>query len=84
MEKIYSVTDTDLALEKSIPPHIFLSATGMTSSNGWKNPELSPVVYVTPPDDCIQEFEFVAQEPVGNVLPYLAPVCASIAIEAPE
>ncbi|MCU1269637.1 MAG: hypothetical protein JWN74_931 [Acidobacteriaceae bacterium] len=42
---------------------ILISATGKTNTNGWKNPQLVPVVYVQPPRDRIWDYSFVAEKP---------------------
>jgi len=42
---------------------IIINAEGTTTTNGWKNPRLDPVVYVHPPQDGIWGFSFLADPP---------------------
>jgi hypothetical protein len=71
MKKVHlvsSVTDVDIGYMKSMPPIPFIEAKGIVPTSGWRNAHLSPVQYVTPPADGIQDFEFVAEPPEGLVL----------------
>jgi hypothetical protein len=42
---------------------IIVNAVGKTTTNGWKNAQLVPVVYVQPPPDKVWDFSFVAEKP---------------------
>jgi hypothetical protein len=39
----------------------------MTRTGGWTNGRLAARVYVTPPEDGVQEFDFIADAPSGMV-----------------
>jgi hypothetical protein len=69
---IYSVkAATAIAISKNL---IFISAVGETRTSGWKDPQLDPFIYVQPPPDGIQDFNFVATPPSGVSLPVLTPI----------
>jgi hypothetical protein len=55
---------------------LFVTAIGKTRTSGWKNPSLDPRVYIMPPADGYQEFEFRATPPTGPVLQVLTPIAA--------
>ncbi len=74
MSKIASVVSACFSLNKSNPPELVVSASGTVSSSGWKNGNLSPVVYVVPPPDGIQDFDFEATPPEGMVLQVMLPI----------
>lgn len=57
----------------------------MAATSGWTDPALTPYVYVHPPADGIQEYDFVAVRPTGITMPVLTPISASdIIVEIPE
>ncbi len=67
MTEVYSVDKLDLAIEKSLPPNLIITAEGTVNTGGWSNFSLSMVVYIDAPDDGIQEYIFVGTKPTGNV-----------------
>ncbi|MEQ8433116.1 MAG: hypothetical protein RIA71_02655 [Oceanicaulis sp.] len=72
---IYSVTEPVTAwLNKKNPPSLGVAATGMTRTGGWTNGRLAARVYVTPPEDGVQEFDFIADAPTGMVIQALMPI----------
>lgn len=76
MEHIYKVISVDLALLKSNPPQLAITAFGQVNSGGWKNGTLELRYYVIPPADGIQDLDFVAQPPVGLAPQVILPVSA--------
>jgi len=80
MVRIYDVQSAALAILKSNPPQIVVSAIGRTVSTGWTNPTLGAWYYLVPPRDGIQDFDFTADEPTGISLPVLTPITASTLI----
>ncbi|WP_322517671.1 hypothetical protein SR870_09230 [Rhodopseudomonas palustris] len=80
MQRILEVTSVDISLIKTKPPQILIVAHGTVPTSGWKTPELSPWFYIRPPDDCIQDFDFVAEEPSGIVLEMITTVVAETTI----
>lgn len=76
--KIYAVDDIDITLLKSKPPSLYVAAIGRAIASGWNKSELSEYVYLTPPADGVQEFDFIAQRPAPGsvVLPVLTPIRA--------
>ncbi|TIX62084.1 MAG: hypothetical protein E5V30_33245, partial [Mesorhizobium sp.] len=58
--KIYAVDDIDITLLKSKPPSLYVAAIGRAIASGWNKSELSEYVYLTPPADGVQEFDFIA------------------------
>lgn len=74
MKKIFSVDSIDLALNKSNPPTITVTATGTASTSGWKNFALVPLWNRTnPPVNGVYEFSFEGEPPTGIVLQVLTP-----------
>ena len=80
MVRIYDVQSVALAILKSNPPQIIVSAIGRASSTGWSNPTLGAWYYLDAPKDGIQDFDFTADEPTGISLPVLSPITASTLI----
>lgn len=78
--KIVKVDRVSLHLNKSEPPGLSIQAIGAVNTSGWKNPELIPWVYFREPTDGIQDFDFVAVSPSGNVLQVITPIVADISI----
>ncbi|RMB36300.1 hypothetical protein C8J47_1837 [Sphingomonas sp. PP-F2F-G114-C0414] len=71
---IYSIGCVHVETVKSLPPTLKIEADGFVNTSGWKNPTLSKHIYVTPPKDGVQGYDFVADEPGGIVAPVLTPV----------
>ena len=82
--RVYSVEHVSFKLLKSNPPQLVVSATGLTSSSGWSDPELATWMYIKPPADGILDLDFIARAPTGMSLPYLAPIAATLSIVAPD
>ena len=74
---ISEVTDVKLALLKSNPPQLSITARGNASTPGWTKPELKPFVYVAPPQDGIYDFNFEAVPPTGPVPAVMTPIEAT-------
>ena len=77
LAKIPSVTAVNYSISKSNPPIYTICAAGIVPTSGWGGGQLLPAVYVTPPADGIQDFEFVALAPTGDVLQVESPIAAS-------
>jgi hypothetical protein len=60
IHEVDSVNAKFVALNKV---SILINATGKTNTNGWKNPQLVPVVYIQAPPDRIWDYSFVAEQP---------------------
>ena len=66
---VHEIVSVDLSFEKRIPPNALVKAKGKVMTGGYKNPRLSPVVYVTPPADGIQDVEFcIDPPPAGGIV----------------
>jgi hypothetical protein len=63
-------------------PNLFVAALGEVPTTGWSNIRLLPVIYVQPPADGIQDFEFVGS-PAGIGADVMLPVAATYAGHAP-
>ncbi len=74
---IYSIGCVHVETGKSLPPTVEIEAGGFVNTGGWKNPTLSKHIYVTPPEDGVQGYDFVADEPDGIVTEVLTPVKAT-------
>ncbi|MEO7340573.1 MAG: hypothetical protein ABI073_06825 [Luteolibacter sp.] len=75
--KIYSVDDIQLAILKTNPLTLRIIATGLVTSSGWGEPQLSRYVYIAPPVDGIYDFDFLANRPGGTVLQPILPITAA-------
>lgn len=67
-QNVSSVKTVCFSINKSNPPQLSVSASGAVNSSGWNGGALLPRVYVLPPQDGIQDFDFVAEAPTGIVL----------------
>jgi len=79
--KIYRVDAVQLTVLESYPPKIRIKAYGLVPTGGWSAPELIPYVYIIPPVDGIQDFDFAAQPPPDAAIQVLRPIEASHVIE---
>ncbi len=77
MEKISRIVEVRLSLIKSKPPSLLISAVGAVPTTGWSSAELSPYVYITPPQDGYWEFDFVARAPSGPAAEVITPIGAA-------
>lgn len=66
-ELVASVIRADVNLSKSMPPILTVMATGEVPTGGWSDAELSAAVYIDPPADGIQDYDFNARRPSGQV-----------------
>ncbi len=83
--KVLEVTDIQLAILKTNPPMLNITAHGTVPTGGWTDPELIPYVYVQAPPDGIYDFDFVAQKPDGIVAQVITPIVANHTLrEVPE
>lgn len=80
-EKVFEVTDVQLSILESNPRQIEVIASGNASTPGWKDAHLSPVHYVMPPADGIQDFSFLATPPEDIVPDVVTPISAKYRIE---
>lgn len=71
---VYSIDSVDVLISRTSPQFISITAKGRASSTGWTAPLLSLRHYFTPPDDGIQEFNFLAIPPTDIVNPTLWPL----------
>ncbi len=77
MSRILRIEDVCYSAMKSNPVLYAIRSCGVAATSGWTDPHLSPFVYITPPDDGIQEFDFVATPPSGIVIPVETPIAAT-------
>ncbi|GAB7080394.1 hypothetical protein [Megalodesulfovibrio paquesii] len=75
MKRVMQVNDIQLFLEKSNPPKLVISATGLVSSSGWTEARLQTVIKGLNPDGYM-ELEMVARPPDGIVMQVILPICA--------
>ncbi len=47
-------------------PLLIVEAEGLAPTSGWANVRLDPHVYITPPDDGVQDFDLVGDRPAGT------------------
>src|SRR4051812_655712 len=77
MSRIFDVNFSEISLLNTNPQTILITADGRANSSGWKNPSLAPWFYVVPPDDGIQDMDFIAEEPSGIALTVMTPIATS-------
>ena len=82
MRKVRKVTRVRARISRSKPPVLAVSAQGVVPSAGWKSIGLSQHIYVRPPSDGIQGFDFVGSPPSGPAPQVLKKVRASRRIRA--
>ena len=80
MQRVASVESARAFVLKSNPPQVGITAQGWVPTSGWSNPTLTPWVYIVPPADGIQDFDFVATPPTGIILPVVTPIAAHAVI----
>ena len=81
MQRVLAAPKVSIGLIKTMPPKLLLAASGEVPTSGWKKPSLEPWFYVNPPEDGVQDFDFVAKPPIGIVAEVISPVEASLIIE---
>lgn len=74
--KVYAVDEVRVTISKTTPAVLVVCADGRTTSAGWTDGNLSPYVYLRPPDDGVQEFDFLATPPASPSADVLTPVNA--------
>ena len=68
-ETLISVLSIEISYLKSLPPILEIVAHGLTNSGGWSDCRIIPRIYTHPPEDGIQEFDFVGIKPeIGTAL----------------
>ena len=73
---IAEITDVSVTILESEPPILVVHASGKVSSGGWSHPGLSRVVYITPPADGIQDYNFMATPPANQAIDVMTPIAA--------
>ena len=63
---VYEVTEVTVNILESMPPTLVVNASGNTRTGGWTNAGLARRVYIDPPADGIQDYDFVATPPDGG------------------
>lgn len=71
MQLVLRVIDSDYAVIKTNPDKIYIHGVGETNTLGWQNGALIPWVYVAPPTDGLQDYDFYGEPPSGISLPAL-------------
>jgi len=82
MSKVRKVTRVKARIIRSKPPVLVVSAQGVVPTAGWKSIGLSQHIYVRPPSNGIQGFDFVGNPPSGPSAQVLKKVSASRRIRA--
>lgn len=76
--KVYSVDEVHARVIRAQPPLITIHAAGRVLTTGWSAGTLARYIYLLPPADDVQEFDFHAQppEPGTMTLNVLTPISA--------
>lgn len=80
---VYTIDKVELTMLMTEPPQLSITASGTVRSGGWRNPRLTPVQYIRPPDDGIWDFTLVAEPPHGMATQMISPVSATYVWPAP-
>ena len=78
MQRVLSITSVEINIDNHVPPHVLIHVQGKVTSTGWSNPGLEPWRYIRPPEDGVQDFDFVAEPPRGITNPVISPIAASL------
>jgi len=81
VEKIYRVKHVQLERVEGNSQQLMISAVGEVRTAGWGSPSLRPRAYNVPPEDGIQEFDFVAEPPGGPAAQVITTVSARFRME---
>jgi hypothetical protein len=76
MQRVLDVESIDIFLIKTNPPKLLVVARGHVPTTGWTLPQLGPWFYLRPPDDGVQDFDFLAQEPRRHAGDVVLPIAA--------
>lgn len=76
--KVYAVDQVTVRVTRTQPSLVLIYALGRTTTSGWSNGGLSQYLYLTPPADGVQDFDFVAEMPKAGTpkLDVLTPISA--------
>jgi hypothetical protein len=76
--KVFAVDEVQVRITRTEAPWLVIHAIGRVPTTGWSNGQLSKLVHVTPPEDGIQGFDFIAQMPAPDnaTLDVLTPISA--------
>jgi hypothetical protein len=83
-ELVTEIVDLDVVLSKSNPPVVGMKALGQVPTTGWTDPELAARIYVTPPADGVQEFDFMATPPSGPAGEMISHLAAEASFVKPD
>jgi hypothetical protein len=87
MSRVYSVENVGVERLITIPenpPAISVAAQGWVPTTGWSHPDLSPWIYIMPPQDGILDLDFVATPPSGIVLEVFTKIAVIKAFPVPR
>ena len=73
---VREVTGVSISILEKEPPILVVQAVGNVPTGGWSHPGLSRVVYIVPPADGIQDYEFMATPPSGPAIEVISEVVA--------
>jgi len=76
-ELIMAVDKVCTVIEKSNPPILKITATGLVNCSGWSGGTLVPYRYIVFPEDGIQDFSFEADRPDGVAAQVISPIEAA-------
>lgn len=65
LEPVYAVDSVAIHTVKTHPLGLVIGVQGKTATPGWSDFELKPVVYVTYPEDGVQDIYWNGQPPSG-------------------
>jgi len=78
--RVLTIESLRLSFNKKLPPELIVEAEGVCRTP-WTGARLAQYIYVQPPPDGVQEYDFVATPPDGPVPDVLTQVAASDTIE---
>lgn len=77
--RVYEIVEVTASTTIAFPEgeaYLVVGAKGMVTSTGWSNPTLSRFIYLNPPKDGIQDFDFRAEPPAEGTItqPVVTPI----------
>ena len=63
---VHKIQAINVWVEPTNPPRLIVEAVGELPTHGWSNGRLSPVEYAEPPEDGLQEYQFIATPSHGR------------------
>ncbi|MEZ5534582.1 MAG: hypothetical protein R3F02_03060 [Thiolinea sp.] len=78
--QVYSIEQLCIRSTPNNNTETLISAQATVTSSGWSKLQLMPFVYVRQPDDGVQDYGLVAQQPEGVTMPVMSSLSGDMTI----